>query len=73
MPSWFKNDPVYSGGCEVKKNSAPEESVRKRKRMIADTSSWEIRRHKKDGEIPSFIARVGLNSFEYDNNLDMPK
>ena len=51
----LKKDPVYSGGCEVKKNPALEESVRKRKRMIADVSSWEIRRHKKFGEVPSFL------------------
>jgi hypothetical protein len=42
-------------------------------RRRTNMGSWEIMRHKKDGEIPSFIARVGLNSFEYDNNLDMPK
>jgi hypothetical protein len=87
MPSWFKNDPVYTGDFEVmedpegkmsswyknKKDPVFEENVRRRKQMIADMSSWEIRRHKKDGEVPSFIARVGFNSFEYDNNLDMPK
>jgi hypothetical protein len=61
VPSWYKENPKF-----VK-------YVQKRKRMIADTSSWEIRRHKKDGEVPSFIARVELNRFEYDNNLDMPK
>jgi hypothetical protein len=70
MPSWFKNDPVYSGGCEVKKNSAPEESVRKRKRMIADTSSWEIRRHKKFGEIPDHKDRAKRWPFEYGYKLD---
>jgi hypothetical protein len=61
VPSWYKENPKF-----VK-------HVRKRKQMIADVGRWAIRRHKKDGEIPSFIARVGLNSFEYDNNLDMPK
>jgi hypothetical protein len=77
---------IYSGGLEVNGDLAPHigskykndpEVVdyvhRKRQQMNKNMGSWEIRRHKKDGEIPSFIARVGLNSFEYDNNLDMPK
>jgi hypothetical protein len=69
MPSWFKNDPVYSGGYEVKQNPALEESVRKRKRMIADMSSWEIRRHKENGEIPDFRWRMYSYPPEYHNNV----
>jgi hypothetical protein len=71
MPSWFENDPVYSGGCEVKKNPALKESVRKRKRMIANMSSWEIRRHKKFGEVPSFRFRRDIYRREYDTELDL--
>ncbi len=58
-----------SGGYEVQRQL---EALNKRK----DANRLEdlaIRRHKKDGEVPSFIARVGLNSLEYKNDLDMPK
>ena len=43
------------------------------KKSGSDLSSWEIMRHKKDGEVPSFLARVDLDYIEYDNKLDMPK
>jgi hypothetical protein len=68
MPSWFKNDPVYPGGCEVKKNPALEEFVQKRKRMISDVSSWEIRRHKDKGEIPDFEWRMANWPIEFANS-----
>lgn len=34
---------------------------------------WQIMRHKKDGEIPSFLWRSNNFISEYDNELDMPK
>jgi len=43
------------------------------KKSGSDLSSWEIMRHKKDGEVPSFLARVDFDYIEYDNKLDMPK
>jgi hypothetical protein len=58
VPSWYKENPKF-----VK-------HVRKRKQMIADTSSWEIRRHKKFGEIPDHKDRAKRWPFEYGYKLD---
>jgi hypothetical protein len=59
VPSWYKENPKF-----VK-------HVRKRKQMIADVSSWEIRRHKKFGEVPSFRFRRDRYRREYDTELDL--
>jgi hypothetical protein len=61
VPSWYKENPKF-----VK-------HVRKRKQMIADTSSWEIRRHKKFGEVPYFDWRAETNSREYSYQLKKKK
>ncbi len=45
LPSWYKENPKF-----VK-------YAQKRKRMIADMESWEIRRYKIFGEVPDFLLR----------------
>lgn len=58
VPSWYKENPKFL------------KHVQKRKQMIADVSSWEIRRHKKFGEIPDHKDRAKRWPFEYGYKLD---
>ncbi len=75
---------IYSGDLEVNGDLAPHIRAkykndpavvdyvhRKKKQILKNMGSWEIRRHEKFGEIPSFRYRKDRYRSEYDTKLDL--
>ena len=66
MPAYgYKNDPENIAWLK----SREKEIAKKR----ADVGSWELRRHAKFGEVPSFLWRNMSYPFEFTTKVKLPK